>query len=227
MPIGEKIPGWPRLGSLRHPEQKVGESFQFFEDKLYECRTTHKACNQGLRSLPRRLLDIGYGDEGSIKLVDSKELLRNHPVYVAVSHRWTDDPDDMLRTLIRNFKDHLQLINVDRCPRVLQDAIRVARALGVQYLWMDTLCLIQDDPEDKGQELGKMGDYYKNAYFTIAASSSNTTLVPFLDRRRSYYEPQMFPFGKNGNSAVYARRLGVEGFLAKRVRSMHNHIRAC
>ncbi|KAH6698426.1 heterokaryon incompatibility protein-domain-containing protein, partial [Leptodontidium sp. MPI-SDFR-AT-0119] len=188
----------------------------FFTDKLNDCRRYHTECRQGDSTLPTRLLYIGSSDGNAIRLVESDEILSYRPLYAAVSHRWVRDPTWMLRTLNQNYKDHLQSISLVKCPGVLQDAVRVTRALGVDYLWMDTLCLIQDSSTDKAKEIGKMGDYYRNAYFTIAASSSKTTLVPFTNRRDPYYKPHLFPFGKNGNSAVHARRLGVEGFLAKR-----------
>lgn len=221
MRTGETIPGWPSLGILKDPEEELDESFQFFTDKLNDCRRYHTECRQGDSTLPTRLLYIGSSDGNAIRLVESDEILSYRPLYAAVSHRWVRDPTWMLRTLNQNYKDHLQSISLVKCPGVLQDAVRVTRALGVDYLWMDTLCLIQDSSTDKAKEIGKMGDYYRNAYFTIAASSSKTTLVPFTNRRDPYYKPHLFPFGKNGNSAVHARRLGVEGFLAKRVRLVY------
>ncbi|KAH9212897.1 heterokaryon incompatibility protein-domain-containing protein, partial [Leptodontidium sp. 2 PMI_412] len=142
---------------------------------------------------PTRLLYIGSSDGNAIRLVESDEILNYRPLYAAVSHRWVRDPTWMLRTLNQNYKDHLQSISLVKCPGVLQDAVRVTRALGVDYLWMDTLCLIQDSSTDKAKEIGKMGDYYRNAYFTIAASSSKTTLVPFTNRRDPYYKPHLFP----------------------------------
>ncbi|KAH7397454.1 heterokaryon incompatibility protein-domain-containing protein, partial [Pyrenochaeta sp. MPI-SDFR-AT-0127] len=119
----------------------------------------------------------------------------------------------MFRTLHENIKDRFQRIDKKRMPRVLQDAIKVTRALALRYLWMDTICMIQDDVEDKKKEMPYMGEYYANAIFTIAASSSADSTVPFIDRRHVYYKPKSFPFQ---NAYVQARVLGVEGHLAKR-----------
>ena len=104
---------------------------------------------------------------------------------------------------------------------VLKDSIKVIRAMGVQYLWIDTVCLVQDNPDDKGKEISRMGDYYSNAFFTIAASSSRSSIVPFITKRNPYYEPHTLSFGKDGRSKVQVRRLGLQGHLSKRVRSVN------
>lgn len=54
----------------------------------------------------------------------------------------------------------------------IQDAVEVTRQLGFRYLWVDALCIIQDSEKDINAELGFMGTIYKNATFTLAASSA-------------------------------------------------------
>ena len=61
-----------------------------------------------------------------------------------------------------------------------QDAVTVTRSLGFQYLWLDTLCIIQDDKEDCLKELENMGDIYNNAFVTIAAASAAHSSQGFL-----------------------------------------------
>lgn len=219
---GKQVSGWPGLGAFKNPDQILDDNFQFFKSKLYNCVKNHTStCGQaGGTTLPRRLLDVGTSDGHVIKLVESYQLGSRPPKYAAVSHRW-GDPELMFRTLRRNFDDRLQGMDEEGMPKVLQDAIKVARAVGLRYLWMDTVCLIQDDEADKGKEIPKMGDYYANAFFTIFTSSSRDSTISFINTRNRYYEPHRFPFGQDGVSGVHVRRLGVEGHLAKRVSSVN------
>ncbi|KAI1787536.1 hypothetical protein LXA43DRAFT_1184392 [Ganoderma leucocontextum] len=57
-------------------------------------------------------------------------------------------------------------------PQTIRDAITVTDGLGMRYVWIDAFCIIQDSDENKVTELVKMGDIYRDAYFTIIASSS-------------------------------------------------------
>jgi hypothetical protein len=60
----------------------------------------------------------------------------------------------------------------DALPQTLQDAVRVARELGLVYLWVDSLCIIQDDIKYKAIEIGRMAAIYQNASVAIIASSA-------------------------------------------------------
>jgi hypothetical protein len=63
-------------------------------------------------------------------------------------------------------------ISLDELPKTFQDAIIIAERLSVQYLWIDPLCIIQDDPLDWRAESSKMADVYTQSYLTISASTS-------------------------------------------------------
>lgn len=69
-------------------------------------------------------------------------------------------------------------------PKTLQDAITVTCHLQLSYLWIDCLCMIQDDKDDMSAELPKMPEIYKNAHITISASSASTCYEGFLQRRQ-------------------------------------------
>ncbi|KAI8663821.1 HET domain-containing protein [Fusarium keratoplasticum] len=60
----------------------------------------------------------------------------------------------------------------DVVPKTIFDAIKVAQSIGFKYLWVDSLCIIQDDDDDKRQQLSFMDCVYANAYCTIAAASA-------------------------------------------------------
>ncbi len=67
--------------------------------------------------------------------------------------------------------------------RSIQDAIKVVASLGFQHLWVDAVCILQDDHQDMSEEIQKMGDIYHGASFTIAASNSATSQQGFLAGR--------------------------------------------
>jgi Heterokaryon incompatibility protein (HET) len=80
----------------------------------------------------------------------------------------------------------------------IQDAISVTRQLGIPFLWVDSLCIIQDDPDDRAKEIAKMPQIYKKAYCTISTASAGASHQGFLqsregskDRRHMVYRNMM------------------------------------
>jgi hypothetical protein len=72
---------------------------------------------------------------------------------------------------------------MDELSKTLQDAIRITRALGIEYVWVDAVCIIQDDMNDWAREASRMGDVYKHAYLTIASTTAMSSLDGFLQDR--------------------------------------------
>lgn len=63
-------------------------------------------------------------------------------------------------------------IQIESLPPSFQDAVHITRRLGFKYLWIDSLCIIQDSPEDWAQESGQMASIYSNSVLTIAAEAA-------------------------------------------------------
>jgi hypothetical protein len=74
-------------------------------------------------------------------------------------------------------------IEMSSLPQSLQDAVKVTRKLGLRYIWIDALCIIQDSKEDKERELKKMAQIYQNGLLTISAASARTVSDGFLRNR--------------------------------------------
>lgn len=74
-------------------------------------------------------------------------------------------------------------ISASQLPRTILDAITVTRKLGMQYLWVNSLCIVQDSMEDKIREIATMGDIYKSATVTIAAGKASKVGDGFLSDR--------------------------------------------
>lgn len=110
-----------------------------------ECEQNHEDCPKaGIPQLPTRVLDIGTESTG-IKLVNSEGGFGR---YVALSHCWGPPTNPPIKTLFNNIKERLQGIDFHDLTKVFQDATVLTRLLGIRYIWIDALCIIQDSKED-------------------------------------------------------------------------------
>ena len=97
--------------------------------------------------LPTRLIDVGDATKGPIRLVTTVGL--NPGVqYMALSHRWPNEP--FLTCTKANIEDFSAPSGIDACclTSTFQDMIRLAQDLGFRYVWIDSLCIVQDSLED-------------------------------------------------------------------------------
>ncbi|KAK7440868.1 heterokaryon incompatibility protein [Colletotrichum acutatum] len=119
-------------------------------------------------ALPTRVLDIGPADgSGEPKLLVTKGI--NAP-YAALSHCW--GKERILTTTSHNLAQHCVVVQFSSLPKTFQDAIKIVRFLSLRYLWIDSLCIVQDDADDWRKESVQMGRIYKDAEITVAASSA-------------------------------------------------------
>ncbi|KAI1654949.1 HET-domain-containing protein [Daldinia decipiens] len=132
------------------------------------CNEKHDICRSRLNTyLPTRVLDV---------LRDPDFVFVYEPIdtdkgpYIALSHCWGGAVSSITTTETLNEKK--DGISVESLPRTFQDAIFVTRKLQCRYLWIDSLCIIQDSLEDWKNEASRMADVYGNSYVTIAATAS-------------------------------------------------------
>ena len=127
----------------------------------------HKLAAWKTISPPEKLLliDVCWGC-----LVEMPGTIR----YCALSYIWGELPDS-LETHHENIeflkqkgsitaKDNSSLL-----PETIRDAIRLVQSLGQRYLWVDRLCIIQNDDENKHLNIMRMDAIYSNSYLTIVA----------------------------------------------------------
>lgn len=147
-------------------------SFNTARGWIRDCETTHTQCGPGCNvPLPKRCLDLrplGAIHKDDIRLTGTEGI---SSTYACLSHCWGEDPKP-IQTTSSTLKDRLQLISFSALPQTFQDAVAIARELGLRYLWIDSLCIIQDSAADWEAESSKMADIYHNSYLTIAAISS-------------------------------------------------------
>lgn len=145
-----------------------------------DCMERHPQCHPATRSsaLPTRVIDIGNLPDDTPTLYISQG---EEAPYAALSHCWGGHVP--LRTTTDTLEAHREGLPADRMPRNFQDAIRVARIAGLRYLWIDSLCIIQDDPKDWTAEAERMASIYRNSTLTISALDSEAPDVGFLRPR--------------------------------------------
>ncbi|KAH7310194.1 heterokaryon incompatibility protein-domain-containing protein [Rhexocercosporidium sp. MPI-PUGE-AT-0058] len=197
-PKEESLPFWPQLRTTPSlsTHSSSTECFRFLEDRLEICASEHYDCNPVLPVVfPRRLLDIGLAVDDSIKLSESHSFAAEDR-YIALSHCWGGS--DIPKTTSANFSEMMEKIRWNSLPRTFRDVITVARRLGVRWLWIDSLCIIQGDKADWETESAVMGQYYANTYLTVAASLSPNPMTPFLCERGPWSLAETFEICHGG-----------------------------
>lgn len=120
--------------------------------------------------LPTRVLHIkSITPELDIELLETKGMKGR---YCALSHCWGPKVKKPLRTLRENREQFSKRIPPDAIPKTFQDALIITKGIGIDYLWIDSLCIIQDDLDDWERESEVMGSLYEKATLMIAASDA-------------------------------------------------------
>ena len=121
-----------------------------------------------------------------VQLVENNEVNFDQfsislPGYMALSHRW--GIAHVLSTKQDNIQSHYAGIPIADLPRTFQDAVFVCSTIGLSFIWIDSLCIIQDDDKDWEREAEMMGDVYANAFCTISATAAEGSTDGFLKPR--------------------------------------------
>ena len=160
---------------------------------LRQCMSTHGRCHAlastNSSTLPSRLIDIGRdGDTNwSLRIVHEDGLSSKSAPYMTLSYRWGTDPKLIL--LSSNIAEFRAGKPIDILPQTFRDFVTVARRFGIQYVWIDALCIIQDSVDDWEAEAPTMRHVYANSVCTVAASASNTPEKGMF----RYREPKTHP----------------------------------
>jgi Heterokaryon incompatibility protein (HET) len=158
------------------PHTKSAESDQIIRTWIHECLNGHAECmaiqsaRMKNRSLPTRLVHIEPRQEASHIRICSSAHLNSSVRYATLSHVWGTSRHLILTS--ENKGELQQGICVTRLPATFRHAVEVTESLSLQYLWIDSLCILQDSPADWERECKIMGDIYSNAFINIAASTA-------------------------------------------------------
>ncbi|KAI2616778.1 HET-domain-containing protein [Hypoxylon sp. NC1633] len=138
------------------------------------CCADHPECSPPEKDfMPTRLIDVGPTGAERVRLIHTAGLELQDRRYVALSHCWGLNMPRCAQTFNETLTHHLGGIPLTDLTQTFVDAIEIARYLQVPYVWIDSLCIIQDSREDWEAEAAQMADIYSNAYVTLAASASS------------------------------------------------------
>ena len=152
-------------------------------------------------TLPARLVHVGSYDGSVEPHISVCHDGWNATPYMTLSHRWpSPEQEQEYGTILRLTKTNLEALRLS-CPLVelaptFRETIYVARELKIEYVWIDCLCIIQDDYPDKKREISKMGHIYKNALCNIAAAEE--------------YHPQLGLFRSSNSNHLKPFKVHVE-----------------
>jgi hypothetical protein len=152
---------------LRPIERDSGsrESLDVAAALVSNCIEKHERCAKEVTPLPSRVLDVGSTGD-IIKLIDCPADLRGR--YISLSHRWGSS--ETLTTTEESYEARIAGISLSHLPKTFLDAVIIARHLSIRYVWIDSLCIMQENQDDWARESGRMTAVYSNAYLVIAAN---------------------------------------------------------
>lgn len=166
---------WPLLGQGTEVASNSIDAIPVLKSWIDECLTSHPACKDVTRSLPTWVLDVS---NNQVSLFISGN---QRSPYAALSHCWGKVP--LIQTTSSTLHDRISGIPWDDLSSTFQDAMTTTRLLGLKYLWMDSLCILQDDQLDWSRESAAMASIYEVAQIVLAANDAPDGTHGFLHDR--------------------------------------------
>jgi hypothetical protein len=158
---------------------------------IKNCDENHRICAkyrcEQWPTLPSRVIDVGTAV--SLNELNEPRLFVSNgqrAPYVCLSHCWGDTASGLIKTTKDNLELRKMQIPLDVLPKTFADAVKVARAMSIRYLWIDSICIVQDDMDDWEIQAAAMASIYKNAYVTIAATASKDSNGGCLRPRKPF-----------------------------------------
>lgn len=149
---------------------------------ISRCDGEHECGGDDVPLLPTRVLAI---TSDPIKLIAPPSGTTGR--FAALSYCWGSTGN--LTTTLNNIKDREAGIQWETLPNLFQDVVQITRQMGIHFLWIDALCIVQDDQADWERESAKMGSIYAGAYVTIACDSAMDTSYRLTNPRNCALGP--------------------------------------
>ncbi|KAF5374186.1 hypothetical protein D9758_004599 [Tetrapyrgos nigripes] len=188
---GKLMPaGWDDDAIPRHTDflDKEAAAIKYW---LRICPKGHTNChavqlNNGY--LPTRVVEVGTLGSPTVHLVHMEDIDSDSADkrYIALGHCWGLNMPSSATTKLDTLDDRLSSIDMNDLTKTFRDSVEITRRLGVPYIWIDSLCIVQDSKEDREKETAQMAKVFMHAYLTIAASGSSdgTGGCRLLDKER-------------------------------------------
>lgn len=158
----EEQPQQPLAGRFVHQDRA---DMDLLRQWLQTCDDTHPSFDKGLEL-----------EMTSLRVIDTEELrvcdVETPCRYACLSYVWGKGSQTQYTTATRDSLESPNGLKKVDLPQTISDAIKVTTEAGLRYLWVDALCILQDDPEDKAKIISKMGPIYGGASLTIVASAN-------------------------------------------------------
>lgn len=173
-PLDPTFPGIPYDASTGNDS-----NMSLMRSWITRCEISHQSCrkkpSEPSSIYPTRLLDVSTVEDntGLVFLVisASRNFDTRRPSYATLSHRWEKNHSCLTKASTEH--EYTQNgIPKRSLTKTFREACITVKKLGLDYIWIDSLCIIQDSDDDKIREIPKMADYYQNADFNIAAATN-------------------------------------------------------
>lgn len=175
-----KVPHEIQRGFPLLPSPGGSVQTELIRDWVHDCDVHHDCGLKGHNNMPTRLVDLKLKfDRNDLNLDCSRQ--RQDTRYVALSHRWGNSAMHKSICLVQdNLEQWQRHMNLSKFPQTFQDAVKITRQLGIRYLWIDSLCIVQDSQKDWETECQKMEDVFSFAYLTLSATCSSGAKDGFI-----------------------------------------------
>ncbi|KAI1848512.1 hypothetical protein JX265_008707 [Neoarthrinium moseri] len=198
-------PCWNVVPVLRElfSDRDSSDALGFIKSRLQSCLNSHILCRSRGSTLPTRVLDVGTSGDSRINLISTEG--KPFEPYIALTYCWGKD-GAIVKTTRENVRSFESGLAISDLPLVFRECIMLSRRLGTRFVWIDALCIIQDDREDWERESSKMSLTYAQAFLTIAAAMSASTSESFLSKpQRRDNNPAAL------QSSLFVKRMTLNG----------------
>ncbi|RYP24494.1 hypothetical protein DL765_000514 [Monosporascus sp. GIB2] len=185
---GDFLFRWPAIQSKPSVNGPIFEpdSLKWVTSHLNECLLQHPICASANKTpeLPHRVLAFGPSPDGCIAVKLQENDGPKNALYAALSHCWGSHQN--CTTTTKTLEERKQGIPWDEIPQTFRDSISYCLKIGINYLWIDALCIIQDSDSDWQLESAKMADIYENSHITLAATAANCDAAGLVASRQDF-----------------------------------------
>ncbi|KAH0565967.1 hypothetical protein GP486_000635 [Trichoglossum hirsutum] len=160
---------WPIIGAARGVslDSSSDECIDLASSWIRECIDNHRNCHHiECTPLPTRVIDVGSDNVEPRLYVSKQEKAK----YITLSHCWGGKIP--ITTTLATVEERQREIKFWELPKTFRDAISITRKLNIQYIWIDSLCIIQDSEDDWTREAASMAGVYRNGFVCIAADGA-------------------------------------------------------
>ncbi|KAH6868862.1 heterokaryon incompatibility protein-domain-containing protein [Alternaria rosae] len=159
------------------------EQIRQIRHRFRRCRQEHKKCMELCKTqrqeLPARLIEVGALDSKDIRVLETRSI--DQVAYAILSYCWGGDQES--KTIDARLERRRNGFPLDELPQTIKDAVFLTRKLRLKYLWVDAICIVQDNKKDIDKEIRKMDQIYRGALITFAAARATEVSEGFLGHR--------------------------------------------